>query len=210
MFPKYNAVSAEKSASEPKQIIVLDPGHGGEDNGATGIGGIREKDINLAVSKMVGEILSVMDFDVKYTRTTDTSLGTDGKFIKRNDLSYRVKFTRSFDEPIFVSIHMNKFSVEKYNGLQTFYSKNNPSSEVLALKVQRAVRTLIQPQNTREVKKAGTSIFILDRLESPAILVECGFLSNNAESALLVSADYQRKLSFCIAMGIADYFKKET
>ena len=210
MFPKYNAVSAEKNASKPKQIIVLDPGHGGEDNGATGIGGIREKDINLAVSKMVGEILSVMNFDVKYTRTTDTSLGTDGKFIKRNDLSYRVKFTRSFDEPIFVSIHMNKFSVEKYNGLQTFYSKNNPSSEVLALKVQCAVRTLIQPQNTREVKKAGTSIFILDRLESPAILVECGFLSNNAESALLVSADYQRKLSFCIAMGIADYFKKET
>lgn len=208
-LPNYNSVYVEKSEVKSRPIIVIDPGHGGPDNGAVGINGIHEKDLNLTVSKMVGEILSVMDFDVKYTRTQDVSPGNTEKFVKRNDLSYRVKFAREFENPLFVSIHMNKFGVEKYSGSQTFYSKNNPYSEVLALKIQRAIRTLIQPSNTREVKKATSAIFVLDRLEIPAALVECGFLSNAREAELLTQTQYQKKLSFCIAAGIADYFKKE-
>ncbi|MBQ9941170.1 MAG: N-acetylmuramoyl-L-alanine amidase [Clostridia bacterium] len=209
MFPQYNQVYSEKTPLIKKQVIVIDAGHGGEDNGASGVNGIIEKDLTLVMSKMVGEILSVIGFDVKYTRTSDVSLGSDGKFIKRNDLLYRVKFTREFENPIFLSIHMNKFPAEKYSGAQTFYSKNNPSSKVLALKVQRVIRTLIQPQNNREIKKATSSIFVLDRLESPAILVECGFISNRNEAALLSAKDYQKKLAFGIAMGIADFFKTD-
>lgn len=210
MFPNYNAVYTEKvTPLKSRQIIVIDPGHGGPDNGATGINGANEKDINLCVSKMVGEILSVMDFDVKYTRTEDISPGNTDKFIKRTDLSYRVKLARGFDDPIFLSIHMNKFGIEKYSGAQTFFSKNNPSSEILAIKLQRAIRQLIQPDNNREVKKAGSSIFILDRLEIPAVLCECGFLSNSREAELLTQPQYQKKLAFSIAMGVVDYFKKE-
>ncbi len=208
MFPNYNAVYTEKIQTKPKQIIVLDPGHGGMDNGATGINGVKEKDLNLIITKMIGEILSVMDFDVRYTRTEDISPGNDGKFIKRNDLSHRVKMTRDCENPLFISIHMNKFGIEKYSGTQTFYSKNNPTSEVLAINIQRAVRQLIQPDNSREVKKATSAIFVLDRLENPAVLVECGFLSNSREANLLTQKNYQKKLSFCIAMGIAEYFKK--
>ena len=105
---------------------------------------------------------------------------------------------------------MNKFPIPKYSGTQTFYSKNSPSSELLALKIQRAVKMLIQPHNTREIKKASSAIFVLDRLEAPAVLVECGFISNPSEAQLLSSKEYQRKIAFCIAMGIADYFKKES
>ena len=209
MFPNYNAVYNEKTTEEPKQIIVLDPGHGGPDNGATGINGVHEKDLNLIISKMVGEILSVMDFDVRYTRTEDISPGNSDKFIKRTDLSYRVKYARELDNPLFVSIHMNKFGIEKYRGAQTFYSKNNPTSEALAIKVQKLIRQLLQPENSREVKKATSSIFVLDRLECPAVLIECGFLSNFEEAELLTQPQYQKKLAFCIAMGIADYFKNE-
>ena len=210
MFPDYNAVHTDKAVILPKKVVVIDPGHGGQDNGATGVGEIKEKDINLSVSKMLGEILSAMDFDVKYTRDTDKFAGDGEKFIKRNDLSYRVRFARSFENPIFVSIHMNKFPVQKYSGTQTFYSKNSPFSELLALKIQRVVKTLIQPQNNREIKKATSAIFVLDRLDTPAVLVECGFISNPSEASLLSSKEYQRKIAFCIAMGIADYFKKES
>ena len=210
MFPDYNTVYTDKTVVSDKKIIVIDPGHGGQDNGASGVGGIKEKDINLSVSKMLGEILSVMDFDVKYTRDADKFAGNGESFIKREDLSYRVKYTRSFEDPVFVSIHMNKFPIPKYSGTQTFYSKNSPSSELLALKIQRAVKMLIQPHNTREIKKASSAIFVLDRLEAPAVLVECGFISNPSEAQLLSSKEYQRKIAFCIAMGIADYFKKES
>ena len=210
MFPNYNVVYTEKvTPIKNRQVIVIDPGHGGPDNGATGINGAKEKDINLCVSKMVGEILSVMDFDVRFTRTEDISPGNTDKFVKRVDLSQRVKFARGFDEPIFLSIHMNKFGVEKYSGAQTFYSKNNLSSEILAIKLQRAIRQLLQPDNNREVKKAGSSIFVLDRLEVPAVLCECGFLSNTKEAELLTQNKYQKKLAFSIAMGVADYFKNE-
>lgn len=209
MFPNYNSVYSEKPNAKSLPIIVIDPGHGGPDNGAVGINGVHEKDLNLIMSKMVGELLSVMSFDVRYTRTDDVSPGNSDKFVKRDDLSYRVKFTREFEAPLFVSIHMNKFGVEKYSGSQVFYSKNNPASEVLAIKIQRAIRRLIQPENTREVKKATSAIFVLDSLETPAALVECGFLSNSREAQLLTQPQYQKKLAFCIAMGIADYFKKE-
>jgi len=209
MFPDYNAVlTVNKTPQKKRQVIVIDPGHGGPDNGASGINGIAEKNINLEVSKKLGEILSIMDFDVKFTRSEDISPGNSDKFIKRNDLLYRVEFTRGFEEPLFVSIHMNKFGIEKYSGTQVFFSKNNPSSEILAIKIQRTIRRLIQQHNHREVKKAGSSIFILDRLETPAALVECGFLSNVAESQLLSQDDYQKKLAFCLAMGIADYFNQ--
>ena len=209
MFPDYNTVSAGTSYVSQKRIIVIDPGHGGQDNGAVGVNGIKEKDINLSVSKMLGEILSVMGFDVKYTRDTDSFAGDGERFIKRDDLSYRVKYTRSFENPVFVSIHMNKFPVPKYSGAQTFYSKNSPESELLALKIQRAVKELTQPKNTREIKKATSAIFVLDRLTCPAALVECGFISNPSEANMLSTKDYQKKIAFCIAMGIADYFKKD-
>lgn len=207
MFPDYNQVYSPTIIKNQKKVIVIDPGHGGADNGASGLNNTNEKELNLIVSKMVGEILSMLDFDVHFTRTEDISPGNTEKFIKKNDLVFRTEFAKKFDDPIFVSIHMNKFGVEKYSGTQVFYSKNNPLSEAMAIKVQKAVRLLLQPSNTREVKKVPSTIFILNRLECPAILIECGFLSNDNESKLLTQSDYQKKLAFCIAMGIADCYK---
>ena len=100
---------------------------------------------------------------------------------------------------------MNKFSEEKYKGLQVFYSPNNLLSESVALLVQGNVKEYLQPYNTRSIKRGDSSIYLLDRLECPSILIECGFISNNEEREKLVDEEYQNLLAFVIANSIIEF-----
>ena len=104
-----------------------------------------------------------------------------------------------------VSIHMNIFVQQKYNGTQVFYGGNNAQSQALAESVQSNVKALIQPNNERVVKKSTKSIYLLYNAKKPAIMVECGFLSNAAELQKLKSADYQQQLAAVIAKGAAGF-----
>lgn len=193
-------------------VIVIDAGHGGEDGGCS-VDGILEKDLNLALSENIYDICCFMGIPAKMTRSDDRLLydmyGELGDYTgkkKTYDLKNRLRFA-SENGGVYLGIHMNKFPQSQYSGLQTYYSPNNEESRVYAEKIQEYVRTYIQNSNTREIKKADSSIFILSKTQMPAVLVECGFLSNPEELSLLNSTNYRRDLSlgiFCAVTGTAE------
>ena len=193
----------------PQITVILDPGHGGEDGGAVGKNGVYEKDLNLSIAKKLSEQLADMNVSVICTRTEDILLYDKTQDYKGKkkilDLAARLKIARDTENPIFISIHMNAFSQTQYSGLQVYYSKNDPRSEELARCIQNAVQKELQPTNTRKIKQASTNIYLLDRITTPAILIECGFLSNPEECALLSTDEYQEALTFLLADVIAEY-----
>ena len=115
-----------------------------------------------------------------------------------HDLKNRVALTESIESPIFISIHMNNFPDKRYSGLQVWYSKNDERSSSLAAMVQTYAKTFLDPSNERETKRAGSAIYVLDRLKVPAVLVECGFMSNPDECRRLASEEYQTELAMVI------------
>ena len=185
--------------------IILDAGHGGEDGGAVGIDGILEKELNLALAQRTAELLTLMGYTVILTRNSDRMLG-DGTVGHRKvaDLKYRLELANSTENALLVSIHMNKFPMEYCNGIQLYYSGNDERSLLLANELHRLVKDF-QKDNGREVKKADSAIYLLDRAAIPAVLIECGFLSNGNECALLQEEAYQKKLALLIASAICAY-----
>lgn len=192
--------------------IVLDAGHGGEDGGAIGITGIYEKDLNLSITLKIGEYLEANDVNVVYTRTEDILLydrNTDYKNKKKAlDLAARLKIATETKNCIFMSIHMNSFSKSQYSGLQVYYSKNNEKSQYIAQKIQNSIKKELQPGNNRKVAEATSRIYLLDRLECPAVLIECGFISNQEECELLEKEAYQEQLSKIISEEILNCIEK--
>ena len=192
--------------------FVIDAGHGGEDAGAVASDGTMEKVLNLEIASLLGSILELNGNEVLLTRTEDTLLYdyyddlddyTGHK--KLYDLKNRLKLAEEEDDSIYIGIHMNKFPVEKYSGLQVYYSKNNALSYLIAKDVQATVKSSLQPQNNRGLKIGDSSIYILNGATIPAILIECGFLSNEGELAKLKDEKYQRDLSLCIFSAISGY-----
>ncbi|MBR2340311.1 MAG: N-acetylmuramoyl-L-alanine amidase [Clostridia bacterium] len=198
---------------EEKRTVIIDAGHGGEDCGAVGVNGSFEKDINFAVSNMLSDMLKMAGFDVILTRTEDKLLYTEEQNIKGKrkiyDLKNRLAIAEENPDAIFISIHMNKFPIEKYSGLQVYYSENTDDGKALADAVQRSVSKRLQPDNNRKIKKAGSGIYLLDKAVNTAILIECGFMSNGAECERLSDKDYQRTLSFCIFCGIIEFVENK-
>ena len=181
--------------------VVIDAGHGGEDGGASDKSGNLEKDLNLAMAKKLEELFASAGIKTLMTRSEDKLLydpNTDYHGRKKIlDMRERVKIVNECDNPILISIHMNAFPEDEYRGLQVYYSVNDPTSEKIAEGVQTTVHSLIQKENKTKIKQ-GKDIFLLDRINVPAILVECGFLSNPDEAALLNDEEYQDMLVFCI------------
>ena len=209
-----NHVSSKKTKdaiARNAYTVILDAGHGGEDGGASSAQGVLEKVLNLTIAKEIGARLEEQGISVVYTRTEDILLydrNVDYKGRKKMlDLAARLKIARETENSIFVSIHMNSFPQKQYRGLQVYYSAHHPLSQALALSIQNSVRENLDPNNERKIKKADSAIYLLDRNDKPAILIECGFLSNEEEAGLLATEDYQKKLSALIAQGIADAMK---
>lgn len=185
--------------------VIIDAGHGGRDGGAVADDGTLEKNLNLAVAKRLEALLLSADIRVIMTRSGDIELASpDSDHKKRDDLNARLAITEAYDPAILVSIHMNKFPVAKYSGLQVYYSPNHEDSLALAEQVQADSLTL-KPGNNRAVKAAGDSIYLLSHAEIPAVLVECGFLSNPEELSLLKTDDYQQKLAMSLYTSIITY-----
>lgn len=211
----------EKSASvntdteKTLPTIIIDAGHGGFDGGTSADDGTIEKDINLKISLYLCDYLNFFGFNTVLTRDKDESLESDGlntiREKKSSDIHNRMDLMKNTDNALFVSIHQNHYSVEKYRGLQVFYSPTfSDESSQLAQSIQDTVTKLLQPENERQIKMCGTSVYLMYNAVKPAVLVECGFLSNYDESQLLKTEEYQKKIAFCIALGIQDYvFEKE-
>ncbi len=189
--------------------VIIDAGHGGPDGGTCGSDGTLEKDINLPIAKKLNEILSSLGVKTIMVRTEDISIHDESaKSIRQkkiSDIHNRLKLIEETPNCIFVSIHQNHYAVEKYYGTQVFYSPGDACSEVLADNIQQTVASLIQPENTRVIKKCGTDIYLLYHAKVPAVMVECGFISNEQELMKLKTDAYQNKLAFSIAMGIINY-----
>jgi N-acetylmuramoyl-L-alanine amidase len=200
------SLPTEPVSLSPSVTVVIDAGHGGEDGGASSASGALEKDLNLAVSFYLCDLLTANGISTVLTRTEDVLLYDRSEdYIGRKkilDLRARQKIAESFENCIFVSIHMNAYPLPQYGGLQVWYSPNDPNSLTLAESVRAAVRHSLQPDNGRTVKRATSSIYLLHNLQCPAILVECGFLSNPADAALLSTPSYQKQLATAIFMGI--------
>jgi len=189
----------------PLPVVILDPGHGGRDGGAVSITGTAEKHLNLAVAKKLGEFLEAAGMRVVYTRTEDIALNDpEGGTKKTADLLARVKIARGEENPLFISLHMNTLPQEQYSGLQVFYTESNALSHAVASTIQRDIRMMLQKENGREAKNAGHSIYVLDRLDCPAVLVECGFISNHTEARLLETESYQNQLAFVLSRSILE------
>ena len=193
-----------------RPVVILDPGHGGVDGGAEG-NGIVEKEVNLAIARKVREFCTLFGFEVRMTRDEDISIHDPGKNTvraqKNSDLKNRLKLMTQDPTAVVVSIHLNKFPQSRIKGAQVFYAPKSPGSEELAQIVQDNFRGLLQPENTRQIKKADSALFLLyNNTVTPAVLVECGFLSNPEEAALLSSEDYQDRVAFAICCSLLEFY----
>lgn len=210
----YNSISQTTSPSLKENLptIIIDAGHGGDDGGATA-NGIVEKNINLSISKILSDIFTSNGYNVIMTRTDDKSINTDGTTLREkkvSDMKNRLEIYNSDENNIVISIHQNKFQQEKYSGTQIFYSTNNENSKVLAESIRSSVVNLLQPENTRECKKATKEIYLLYNAKIPAVIVECGFISNYSEAEKLKTESYQKQLAFSIYLGVLDYINSNT
>lgn len=200
------------SSNINQETIIIDAGHGGFDGGAVALDGTVEKDINLLISHKLKDMLQLQGFNVIMTRYDDSATdNTEDQNIssrKTSDLRNRLRLMNSSPDAIFVSIHLNKFNFASANGLQVFYSPNTAHSKNLAELIQTSVKTMLQPTNDRVVKKGTKSTYLLYNARIPAVIVECGFLSNTEELIMLKDDTYQSKLAFCIFCGITDYYNK--
>ena len=188
--------------------IIIDAGHGGVDGGATD-NGLLEKDINLSIALKLRDLLTADGYKIVMTRETDVSIHDPSASTirekKNSDLKRRVEIINSDDNNILISIHQNRFEQSTYSGTQMFYSYNNENSILLAEEMRKSIVNFLQPENKRGLKKSDDSIYLLKKAKVPAVIIECGFLSNVEEAQKLASEDYQQKMAFSIYCGIVGY-----
>lgn len=182
--------------------IIIDPGHGDPDGGAVGIDGILEKDINLAISKKLRNFFSAAGYHVIMTREGDSEIyDKDSDTIRKkkvSDLKNRLSIANSHPGVAFLSIHQNIFSSSSSSGAIVFYSPNNDESKRLAEYIQTDIKKMLQPDNNYKVRQVNDDIFLLYNAKSPAVMVECGFLSNPSDCRKLQDETYQNKMAFAI------------
>ena len=182
------------------------------DGGAIGYDGVIEKGINLSISLKLRSFLLSSGYKVIMTREDDRSIHDKNSSTisqkKTSDLHNRLKIVTAHPDALLVSIHQNIFEDSKYSGTQVFYSKSNKDSKVLAQTLQSNIKQILQPDNNREIKEAQNNLYILYNARSPAVMVECGFLSNQIECKQLQDDNYQNKMAFSIFYGILQYMSK--
>lgn len=187
--------------------VIVDAGHGAPDGGAVGIGGTVEEKINLAIAKKLCEVLENKGIRVVMTREDENGLFTDEigiKEMKVRDMRKRLDIMGKSGANLFVSIHMNYFPSEKVNGLRIFYSAKHPEIKPLAEQIQDKIAQ-ITGAKTAAVKIADKNLFLMKNPPIPAILAECGFLSNEEEEKKLNSEEYRSKIAWAIADAIEKY-----
>ncbi len=155
------------------------------------------------------DMLILSGYDVEVTRDTDRSIhdsGVEGiANQKASDMDNRLALFNKYDNALCVSIHQNQYVTPDAVGAQMFYSATNHQSEYLAQVMQNSFVEFLQPDNTREIKLCGEELFLCYFCDNPTVMVECGFLSNPDEAALLTDEEYQNKVAFTIYSGICEY-----
>lgn len=191
--------------------IIVDAGHGGMDGGTSAADGTKEKDINLSIARKLNLLLVASGYKTVMLRNDDALIGDNSlstiRARKVSDIRKRLEVAESYPESILVSIHQNYYSVPKYNGAQVFYSTNSPKSKILAQSIQDSVVNGLQPDNNRKIKAVGSDIYLLYNCTLPAVMVECGFMSNESEAEKLKTDSYQTQMALSIMQGILNYLE---
>ena len=199
--------AANTSFNNDKAILIIDPGHGGEDGGAVASDGTNESNINLSVALTAADIARFLGWEVVMTRQDDVSIHDSNAQTLRekkvSDLKNRAQLCNSIENGILISIHQNSMPAAKsVRGAQVFCNENSQSME-LANTIQTVLNQTLNGKNKKESKLIGGTSYLMKSVTVPAVLVECGFLSNEAEAQLLKTAEYQRKLSLCIISSVS-------
>ena len=187
---------------EDNKIVVIDAGHGGSDPGKIGVNNALEKDINLSIALKVKDILEKKGITVVLTRENEDGLyqETDTNK-KRSDMQKRCQIIAESKCTIAVSIHQNSYHEESVAGPQVFYYATSTQGQQLATIIQNELIEQLAPEKKRTAK-ANDSYYLLKKAVCPIVIVECGFLSNWNEAALLVTDEYQQKVAQAVADGI--------
>ncbi len=183
------------------RVVIIDAGHGGFDPGKTGTNGENEKDINLKIALCLRQYLEQSGAVVIVTRIDDEALGDS----KKADMNERRSITNNSGGDILVSIHQNAFTSDSASGAQVFYYKTSEDGKRLAEAIQQSLIDTLDSDNSR-LAKSNSDYYVLKTTEIPAAIVECGFLSNAREEALLNTDEYQQKIAWAIYKGILSYF----
>lgn len=182
-------------------LVIIDPGHGGLDAGKIGVNGKEEKEINLNISLKIQKLLKEQGVEVEMTRTEDERLGET----QVEDLKARVSLMNEKNPDLVISIHQNSYHEESVSGAQVFYYTDSAQSERAAEFIQEALKEA-DPENTKKTKENST-YYILKRTEVPAVIVECGFLSNRREAEKLAGEEYQQELAAAVVKGTLRYLE---
>lgn len=211
----YFLKTANQAMSKSNQYfpnIIIDAGHGGVDSGAVGIDNVLEKDINLSIALKLRDLLDASGFNTTMTREIDASIHNKNadsiRAKKVSDMKNRLNLVNADANNLLISIHQNKFEESQYNGAQVFFSKNNPRSQEFAQSIRAAIVGLLQKDNSREIKPSPKGVFLLNKATVPAVIVECGFLSNNDDVKNLLDETYQEQMAFSIYCGFLDFWRK--
>ena len=206
----YTAAVSLREAADLPVTVVLDAGHGGEDGGAVSKDGVRESRLNLEITLRLNDLLHLIGRETRLIRSGDVSVYDSGAGTvaekKVSDLKNRVRMVNEVPGALLVSIHQNMFEQSKYHGTQIFYAPD-AESRALAEALQALTAETLDPSNRRAAKPADT-VYLMNNIHCPGILIECGFLSNPEECARLCTEDYQKQLSLVIAGGLTDYLRK--
>lgn len=195
------AVFAPESG-DGEWTLILDAGHGGEDGGASAASGQKESDINLAIVLKTQALMTFLGEEPRLTRDVDRSLHSAGaetiRQKKVSDLKNRVNFVESTPNAVLISVHQNYFTDSRYSGAQVFFNRGDENQQ-WGEQAQEIIRQVLDSGNDRRAKPMPDGIYLFDHVDCPAILVECGFLSNGEEASLLSTDAYQRKVALALA-----------
>lgn len=189
---------------KPMYTIVIDAGHGGRDKGCSGSNGSIESDINLSISRTLKTYLETLGIKVVMTRSDGNGLyKSDADNYKLSDMEKRMEIINNTSPDMIISIHQNSFSDSSQKGAQAFYQEGDEVSMNFASSVQSQL--ISQLPNARQEINDG-DYYILKESKLPAILIECGYLTNSEEETLLMSEEYQNKVAYAIMCGVVKYF----
>lgn len=195
-------VAAVGSPPREGRVLILDAGHGGEDGGTSSASGSKESDINLDIVLKTEALMAFLGVRTELTRDQDRSMHSEGASTlhekKVSDLKNRVEFMNSFSDAMLISVHQNYFTDSRYSGAQVFYTVGDVSRQ-WGEGTQKVLRQVLDPDNDRAAKAVPDNVYLFSHISCPAILVECGFLSNGKEASLLLTNTYQRKISLALA-----------
>ena len=194
------AMSSADSVNSP--TLILDAGHGGEDGGASSPSGHKESDINLSIVLKLESLLAFLGTDTVLTRSEDISIHDKGcstlREKKVSDLKNRVSLIQNTPNAMLISVHQNTFTDSRYQGAQVFYDVGDLSRQ-WGENTQALIHTVLDPTNDRKAALIPEHVYLFSHIDCPALLIECGFLSNGEEAALLLTDTYQRKIAMTLA-----------